>query len=171
MDKVKVTQDTLYEYMLAHDIKITRLAELMNRGIDVVTSCFKHNRNWHGHPRRFNAEHIELINKALPILADELRNRMLTFGSSQIHSSKKGYTYDPALIEPLKDLGQYLNITGMLRRVLGWSAAKKNSILSRSTGRLYGNITKQDAERINTEILSIAAVLSSYELVVDGDKL
>ena len=167
MDKIKVTQDTLYEYMLAHDLKLTRLAELIERAPEVVMSCFKHHKNWHGNPRSFNPEHLVLINQALPILAGELRARVLRFGSPQVHTSKWGKTYDPALVESIKDLGVYINITGMLARVLGWGSAKKCSILSRPTGNMYGNISKQDAERINIEILSISAVLDSYELVLN----
>ena len=169
MDKIKVTQDTLYEYIQAHDVKLSRLAELMDRVPEVVISCFNHNKNQHGNPRSFNAEHADLINQALPRLAHELRKCVLKFGSPQVHTSKKGHTYDPALVEPIKDLGVYLNITAMLQRVLGWSAAKKSSILSRPTGKLYGNISNVDAVAINTEILSIAAVLDSYELEIDND--
>ena len=54
MEKVKVTQDTLYEYILAHDVKLTRLAEMIGRAPEVVMSCFKHHNDWHGRPRRFN---------------------------------------------------------------------------------------------------------------------
>lgn len=167
MEKVKVTQDTLYEYILAHDVKMTRLAEMINRAPEVVISCFKHHNDWHGRPRRFNAEHIALINKALPMLADELRQRLLKFGSDQTYTNKWGNTYDPALVQPMKDLGKYLNITSLTERLLGWSKGKKTAVISRPISKIYGNISKADVVAINNEILAVSGVLSSYEVVAD----
>ena len=168
MEKIKVTQDTLYEYMQAHDIKLTRLAELIGRAPEVVMSCFKHHNNWHGNARSFNAEHVALINEALPRLAAELRARVLTFGSPQVHE-RRGKKYDPALVEPMKDLGRYVNITALTNRLLGWSYGKKCAILSRPHGRVFGNITEQDVVEINNEILAVAGVLGSYELTINTD--
>lgn len=167
MEKVKVTQDTLYEYILAHDVKMTRLAEMIHRAPEVVMSCFKHHNDWHGRPRRFNAEHIALINEALPRLADELRQRLLKFGSDQTYTNKWGNTYDPALVEPMKDLGKYLNIMSLTERLLGWSKGKKTAVISRPLSKIYGNISKADVVAINNEILAVAGVLSSYEVVAE----
>ena len=60
--KIQVTQDTLYEYLLAHDVKLSRLAELIGKSREVVFSCFKHHKDPRGKPRRFSAENIEAIN-------------------------------------------------------------------------------------------------------------
>lgn len=169
MDKIKVSQDTLYQYLLAHDVKLTRLAELINRAPEVVMSCFKHHNDWHGRPRKFNAEHIALINQALPQLANELRARLMKFGSDQMFTNKWGNTYDPALMEPIKDLGKYLNITGLMTRVCGWTQGKKSAVLSRTVSKIYGNISEQDMIAINNELLAVAGVLGSYEVVSDGN--
>jgi hypothetical protein len=169
MTKAKITQDALYEFMLAHNMIFTRLGELIGRDVHVVTSRFMHREDRHGNRLNLNSEHIELINKALPVLADKLYSCVLTFGSSQVYTSKHYHTYDPALVDPLKEIGKYINITRMLKRILGWSVPKINVILSQSCGPSYGHITRQDAERINIEILAIAGVLSNCELVMDGD--
>lgn len=169
MDKIKVSQDTLYEYMTAHDVKMTRLAELIGRTPEVVFSCFKHHKNYHGNPRSFNAEHIALINKALPQVASELRRRLLKFGSSEAYTNSRGVKYDPALVAPMKELGEYLNITGVLTRVCGWTKGKKSAVLTSPASKLYGCISEQDVIAINNEVLSVAAVLGSYEVVVDEE--
>lgn len=169
MNKTKVTQDTLYEYLLAHDVILARLAELSHIDQNVVLSCFKHHNNWHGNPRRFNAEHISAINQALPLLADELRSRLLIFGSTQTFTNRRGKTYDPALVEPMKELGKYLNVMSMTKRLLGWSMLKKNNVLSNTASNMYGNISQADTVTINAEILSVAGVLDCYEVVADGD--
>lgn len=165
MEKIQITQDALYEYLLAHDVKLSRLAEMIGVVPEVVLSCFKHHCDWHGHPRKFNVGHIAAINEALPRLADELRGRLLQFGSDHTYTNKWGSTYDPALVEPLKELGKYLNLAGLLTRLLGWSSGKKGAVLSRPNGKMYGCISQKDVTIINTEVLSIAGVLASYELV------
>lgn len=166
MEKVQVSQDTLYEYMLAHDVKIVRLAEMMGKDPDTVSSCFKHRKDVHGEPRSFNASNIKKINELLPLLASELRSCLLSFGSPQTFTNKHGRTYDPGLVEPIKALGRYLNITGLVFRVFGWNKYKKGSVLANKASVVYGNISQADAIAINNEILSIAGVLDSYEVVL-----
>jgi len=169
MDKIKVSQDTLYQYLLAHDVKLTRLAEMIGRAPEVVMSCFKHHKDWHGRPRKFNAEHIALINQALPQLANELRARLLMFGSPETYKNNRGVKYDPALVEPMKELGEFLNITGIVTRVCGWSKGKKSAVLTSPASKLYGCISEQDVISINNEVLAVAGVLGSYEVVADGN--
>lgn len=171
MDKIKVTQDTLYEYILAHNIKLSRLAELMGlKKPEVVMSCFKHHKDRHGRPRKFNADHIAAINQALPVIAGELQARLLTFGSAQAYTNKWGNTYDPALIDQLNDLGKYLNITALVMRLLGWTKGKKSAVFCQPSSKAYGTISEADMIAINNEILSIIGVLTSYEVIINSDK-
>lgn len=170
MDKIKVTQDELYQYLQDHNVKILRLSELMGTGDTMVTSCFKHSLDRMGVPRNFTAKSVELINQALPKLAAELRSSLLYYGSAQAYTNQHGREYDPGQIEPIKALGRYLNITGLTHRLLGWSANKKSSVLCRPKAINYGNITKSDVTIINTEILSIAGVLDSYQMMCNNYK-
>lgn len=167
MEKIKVNQDTLYQYMTDHDVKLVRLAELIGKSADVVTACFKHQKDMNGNPRSFSSRNIALINKALPQLAAELRSCILSFGSEHSYVSSRGVAYDPGLVEPVKRIGNYLNITAVVERLLGWTKSKKAAVLVFSK-KAYGHIAKEDADRINAELLSIAAVLESYEVVADG---
>lgn len=169
MGKIKISQETLYQYMLAHDIKVTRLAEQMGVSFSLVNSCFRHHKNRHGTPRSFRAEHLAAINEALPRIADELRELLLKFGSPRAYTSLRGTIFDPALVEQFKELGKYLNITGLAVRVLGWSKRKKNQVLVDSTSIVYGHISQADAIAVNNEVLSIIGALTSYEVVADTD--
>lgn len=170
MEKDQVTQDTLYEYLTDHNVILSRLAKLMKTDPEVVFSCFKHHKDWHGRPRKFNAKHIATINKTLPVLCSDLMARRLKFGSPSTYTNKRGSTYDPALVEPLKELGDYLNLSGLLPRLLGWSSGKMGAVMSRPNGKMYGCISQKDATIINTEILSIVGVLSSYEVIKDNKR-
>lgn len=165
MEKVQVTQEHLYDYILAHGVKLSRLAELMDKTPSAVISCFLHHKNMQGTPRYFNAKAAEQLNNALPVVAQELRGLVLRFGTDQKFTNKHGRTYDPGLLEPLKQIGQYMNLTAMLERVLGWNEEKKKATCTRKTSKVYGNISESDAIAINTELLSVAAVLDSYEVI------
>ena len=167
--KIQVTQDTLYEYMQAHDLKTARLAELIGKSPEMVISSFKHHNDKYGKPRSFTADHIASINQALPVIASELQARLLTFGSDQTFTNRRGATYDPALVEKIKEIGRYINITALVERLLGWNKGKKSAVLVQTTSKVYGAVSEADMITINNEILSIIGVLSSYELIADEE--
>lgn len=170
MEKIQVSQDVLYEYMLAHGMKMTPLAEMIGRAPEVVMSCFKHHNDWHGRPRKFNAEHIALINEALPKIAEDLRGMLITFGSDKVYRNQRGNEYDPACVDQIKRLGKYMTITDLVARVLGWSKGKKSAVLVQPSNKGYGTVSRADVQAINNELLSVAGVLGSYEVVIDADK-
>ena len=169
MKKVKVSQDKLYEYLTTHDVKLVRIAELMGKSLSVVSSCFLHHKSVHGTPRCFSVENIVLLNKALPQIAEELRQCLMTFGSEKTFKNSRGFTYDPALVAPMKLVGCYMNIGPLTERLLDWSRSKCKNILTDSHSLAYGNIMEADVVSINTELLSVAAVLDSYEVIPDED--
>ncbi|MBR5395801.1 MAG: hypothetical protein IK144_12095 [Bacteroidaceae bacterium] len=150
-----------------HNIKLVRIAEIMGVSEASVNSCFRHHNDVHGNPRSFTRYNIRKLNVALEQMADELRGCMLTFGSDRTFTNMRGSTYDPALIEPIKRIGNLLNLTALVSRVLGWNQNKKENTLVSPSSKNYGNISKADADRINAELLAVAGVLSSYEVVPD----
>ena len=167
--KVKMTQDALYKYLTDHDVKISRIAELMGLGPNCVISCFRHNNNSHGNPRYFSVENIQKLNEALPKLAMQLRFSLITFGSDKMYANRHGRVYDPGMIEPLNELGELMNLIGLTGRLLGWSKSKKMSVFSSPTSKAYGHITESDITTINTEIISVAGVLENIEVVPDDN--
>ena len=160
--KVKMTQDALYKYLTDHDVKISRIAELMGLGPNFVISCFRHNNNSHGNPRYFSMENIQKLNEALSKLAMQLRFSLITFGSDKMYTNRHG-----RLIEPLNELGELMNLIGLTGRLLGWSKFKKMSVFSSPTNKAYGHISESDIMAINTEIISVAGVLENIEVVPD----
>ena len=169
MEKVKVTQDVLYQYLNEHDVKLSRFAEVIGISPGMVMSSFKHHKDRYGKPRSFSTKNISLLNDALPVIAGELRTRQLVFGSDQVYTNRLHSTYDPALIKQIKELGKYINITSLTGRLLGWSKNKKSAVLVQSCSKAYGCISKDDVVAINNEILAVAGVLSSYEVVADDN--
>ena len=168
MEKIKVSQDFLYNYLIEHNFTISALGEMMGVSDSVVRACFLHTPNRHGKPQKFSESNIERLNKALPMIANELRGCLLTFGSDQTYTNLHGTTYDPALVDQIKNgMNKYFKLRGLLNRLLGWNVTKCRTTLSIIKSPVYGNITREDADHINAELLSVAGVLSSYEVVVD----
>lgn len=167
-EKVRVTQDALYQYLMEHNIKLVRLAELMGMSEASINVCFKHYLGTNGQPRVFTPDAIVSLNNALSAIARELRGSLLSFGSDQTYTNRRGKTYDPALVEPLKKVGTYINLTALVERVLEWNKRRKENILTTPASKIFGYISEEDVNRINAEILSIVGVLSSYEVVPDN---
>lgn len=168
MDKIKVTQDFLYQYLQEHNFTISSLGEIMGVSDSVVRACFLHIPNRHGNPQKFSASNIDRLNEALSVVSNELRRCLLTFGSNQMFTNQHGTTYDPALVGQIKNgINKYFKLRGLFERILGWNVTKCRTTLSIIKSPIYGNITREDADRINAELLSVAGVLSSYEVVAD----
>lgn len=165
--KIKMSQDTLYNFLLEHDVIISRLAELMGITPHTAISCFRHSKNIHGNPRYFTVENIGKLNKALCLISEELRNNIIMFGSDKLYTNKHGRTYDPGMIEPLNRLGRLVNITKMTGRLLGWKKSKKDSIFSTPVSKSYGNISESDVMMINAEVMSVAGILERTEIIPD----
>ena len=166
--KVQISQDTLYKYLTEHGVTVSRLAELMNTTAANINSCFLHHKNSDGSIRRFTSRNIPELNQALEKMAEDIRSRVLTFGSDQTFTNQRGNTYDPALVERMKnDVGYYFNLTALCEKVLGWKKSKKHNVLETISSKVYGYISQDDVNRINAELLSVAGVLSSYEVVPD----
>jgi len=169
--KLQVTSDTLYTYLTEHGVTITRLSEITGVSAPTINSCFLHHKMADGTPRRFTAKILEKLNAALVQMSADIRGCLLTFGSEQTFTNQRGKTYDPALVDAIKNgVGRYFNVNKLCENVLGWSKSKKHNVLETVTGRAYGCISKDDADRINAELLSVAAVLSSYEVVSGGEQ-
>lgn len=166
---MQMLQDDLYQYLTDHDVKLSRLAELMGKSLPVLNSAFRHHKNNAGYERNFSVENIALLNQSLPLLADELRQCLLTFGSDLTFTNKRGTTYDPALIEPIKQLGRYLNLVTLTERILGWNKTRKRNVLADTHSKVYGCISQFDMMTLNAELLSIAGVLEGTEVIPDDD--
>jgi len=162
--KIQVSQDILRDFIRDHDLKLVRLAELTGLSEASINVCFRHRKGTNGLPRTFTSQNIQKINEALPQIADALQGCILKFGGDTFDNNR-GKTYDRALVKPMKKLGEWFKLTALVKRILGWNQDKKEATLVSPSSKRYGCITKEDADRLNAELLSVAAVLSSYEVV------
>ncbi len=173
---LKITQDDLFKYLKGHDVKMSRVAEEMGMSTSTVSGCFLHSNNRHGNPQSFTVESIGKLNEALRVLSVKLSSCVLRFGTDKMHTNKHNRTYDPGMIEPINQLGEYLNITAVIERLLGWAKSKKRAVFCAPTSKAYGNISIEDVNAINMEIISIVSFFDSVEVVPnenasDGNEL
>ena len=170
MDKVKVTQDVLYQFIVEHNVNLSGIAREMQANPTMVAGCFKRNLDRHGKPRRFTPETLPRLNEAIDNFAARLLENLIQFGSEQTFTNKWGNTYDPGALPALKALSQFFNLTAFIIRVLGWNERKKNATMSAPSSAAYGCISKDDVNRINAELLAVAGVLANYEVVIVESK-
>jgi hypothetical protein len=169
MSKAKVSQDFLLNIIDERGVNVTTLAELMGMSATMVNGCFRHNKDAKGNPRNFPEKTLPKLNAALVAMADEMNKIQIPFGSSQTYTNQRGATYDPALVEPLKKIGEWMNLTALVERVLGWNQRKKENVLVTRSSKAYGTVSQADATAINNELLAVVGVLGSYEVVADGN--
>ena len=170
MEKIKVSSDTLYNYLVEHDFTISLLAEYMGVSGGSLAACFRHNLDILGRPRKFSVGHIKKLNDAIVRIAEDMRGHVLVFGGDKMFTNQQKSTYDPGLIEPIKrGVGKFFKLRTMAERVLGWNKGKWNNTLSAPSSKVYGNISRDDADRLNAELLAVAGMLSSYEVVADDE--
>ena len=169
--KATVTQDFLYEYLLGHDVNLSRLNELMGISNGTLMGCFRHNPDRHGKPMSFSADNVERLNGVLWRLAALMRQSVITFGSEQTYTNKRGTTYDPGAMPQIRALSRYFKLNTFCRRVLGWNLNKKEAILCAPSSNSYGCVCADDVARINAEILAVAGMLSGIEVVMTDANL
>ena len=169
MVKSKISQDTLYEYLKEHGISDSCIARHMGVRQCHVNSTFLHHKDNFGVPRKFSERMLPKLNNALWSIADELRQSVIEFGTDQMETNRLGTTYDPGTIPAIKNLSNYLNLTHLCKRVLGWSKERKDATLSGPSTKRYGHISADDVARINAELLSVAGMLSGIEVVADDN--
>lgn len=167
MDKIKVSQDFLYKYLQEHDISKVIISKKMGVSESIVGGSFRHALNRHGKPLKFSAANIVRLNNALMQISEELRNSVIPFGSDKMFTNQRGTVYDPGALDAIHNISNYFNMRSFMQRLLGWNKSKRDVVLSNRSSAVYGNITQDDVNRINAELLSIAGVLSSYEVVAD----
>lgn len=169
MDKITVSQEYLKTFLKDHHFINAALAKKMGVSEDIVSGCFNHKPNHHGKPLSFSRKNIELLNQALQQIADDLSGCKLEASDDEF-ATKSFINDDPAVIESLRRIGEYIRLRGLTNKVLGWNAKRCLNNISVNGPKPHVHISKEDAMRISVEIMSIAVTLAGYEVVFDGEE-
>ena len=169
MEKIKVSQDFLYQYLQEHNFTLSVIGKRMEVSNGILMGCFHHDLNRLGKPLSFSVKNIQRMNVALEQIANELRQCIITLENKDHHENSRGKTYYEGCVADFKRINEYFKLNGLTERILGWNNTKCRTTLFIENSPVYGNITEEDVNRINAELLAVAGVLSSYEVVPDGD--
>ena len=167
-EKIQISQDDLYQFLLEHNMIITRLGELIGLGIGSMSACFKHMLA-NGEPRYFTRQSIAKINEALPQIAFEVERRRVVFNMANNVGKQKKSAFDPGCVEQLKEVGQWFKVDALCQRVLGWKPVKSRKVLFAPSSTMYGHITPDDVRRVNEELMFVSFWLQRHEVVADND--
>lgn len=166
-EKIQISQDELYQFLLEHNMIITRLGELIGLGIGSMVGCFKHLLA-NGEPRYFTRQSIAKINEALPQIAFEVERRRVVFNMANNQGKKKKSMFDPGCVEQLREVGQWFKVDALCQRVLGWKPVKSRKVLFAPSSTMYGHITPDDVRRINEELMFVSYWMQRHEVVAKG---
>lgn len=168
MDKITVSQEYLKTFLKDHHFINAALAKKMGVSEGIVSGCFNRKLNRHGKPLSFSRKNIELLNQALQQIADDLSGCKLE-ASDDGFATKRFINDDPAVIESLRRIGEYIKLNWLTSKVLGWNNKKCINNIRLNGQKPYVHISKEDAVRISTEIMAIASTLAGWKVVHDGE--
>ena len=165
MDKIKVSQDELKRFLEAHHFVRVAIAKKMGVSESIVGDSFNHMINRHGKPMSFTKKNIELLNTALQQIAKELS--MSKLKCSDDGSTRRFINDDPAIIESLRKISEYIKLRGLTAKVLEWGTRKCESNINLKESNPRVHLKKEEIELINNEILTVAGTLANWEVVAD----
>lgn len=168
MDKIKVSQDELRTFLEGHHFINAALAKKMGVSEGIVSGCFRHDLNRHGKPLSFSRKNIDLLNQALQQIAEELSTCKLKCSNEEA-ATRRFINDDPAIIESLRKIGEYIRLNWLTANVLGWNQKKCLNNISLNGPKPHVHISKEEAGRVSTSIMSIASTLAGWEVVADKD--
>ena len=145
------------------------LSRYMGVSESIVRGCFKHDLTRHGKPLHFSDANLSKLNEALPRLAADIRACELHFGQGETFVNRCGREYDRSIAAQVKaGIGRIFSVKDIASRVLGWNELKCKSRLCSTGSVTYSNVERKDCDRLNDELIAIASVLESYEVVPDS---
>lgn len=155
-----------YEWLKESGIKLLPLAEASGIDRGTLSSLFNRNRNWRGSQRRFTPALVATLNEALPKLAGRLVRAHAYFDVSQAVTKRTG-CYDPSCMARLKEeVVPIIDTTTLAEKYLGWSRSKRNNVFVNRTSHVYGNITREDVQRINDTLDALAQTIMQFCIVM-----
>lgn len=167
MKKRQITTDYLYDYWKEQHLTITVLASKMGVSESIVRGCFQHKPNRHGKPLHFSKTNLKKLNAALEQIAQELHDSIISIENFNPVENQRGTVYYPDTAKTINRLSTYFNMKVMMYELLKWKGNKCYNVLTIENSPVYGNVTREEIDRINTKLSSIAGTLR--DLKVTGD--
>lgn len=164
--EVKIPVTKLKEYLNDVGIKVKTLADLSGINTQHLHKCLIGEvdaRN--GNVRTLSNENIAYLQEALHQLSLKLKYTFIFYNTDKEVCKKNGMRYCPDCVSQIKlQLAQYINILPFIQYALGWNRSKVRNVMDNKYGLAYGNISKDDCDRINITLAEMSARLDVFTL-------
>ena len=164
--EIRLSVTRLKDYLDEVGIKVTPLAELSGMTIQHLQKCLVgevDQRN--GAVRTMSDDNLAHLQEALHQLSLKLKYTFIYYNTDMEIEKRNGCRYCPDCVGQIKQqLSPYFSILAFMQYALGWNRNKVRNIMDMKTGTVYGNISRDDVNRINIKLAEIATRLDVFTL-------
>lgn len=165
--EIRIPITNLKDYLNEVGITVTALAELSGVNRLHLHKCMMgevDDRN--GAVRKMSDENLARVQAGLHQLSLQLKYRFIFYNSDQEVVKHNGGRYCPGCVEQIKEqLSPYMNILPFMQHSLGWSRSKIRNVINIKKSASYGNICRNDVDRINVTLAEVATRLDVFTLI------
>lgn len=165
--QIKITVNRLKDYLDEAGIKVVGLARLscLNpQHLSKALCATPEGKN--AVPTTLSQHHLELLEEGLHQLSDALRNTFIIYNVEQEVVKAGGRRYCPGCVEQIKEkLSPYVMVQPFVCAALGWNRSKYQNVMAIKKGIAYGNISREDCERINVRLAEVSARLHLFSFI------
>lgn len=159
--EIRIPIIRLKEYIGEFGITVTCLAELSGIKRLHLSKCMSGEVDERsGRKRTMSDENMGRLQESLHQLSLKLRYTFILYNTDKEVVKRNGSRYCPDCVAQIKSqLSPYLNILPFVQHCLGWNRSKVRNVIDNKKSIIYGNISKDDVNRINIILREIATRL------------
>lgn len=163
---IKLPVIRLKGYLNEIGIPVTVLAEMADINPVHLHKCLAgevDERN--GSVRILSEDNVARLQEALHQFSLRLKYIFIFYNTDKEVHKRNGRCYCPDCVEQIKtQLASSLNILQFMHYALGWNRSKVRNVMDFKNSTAYGNISRDDVDRINVTLAEIATRLELFTL-------
>lgn len=157
---IRIPVTKLKEYLADVGIAVTTLADLAGINPIHLHKCLSgevDGRN--GTVRTMSAGNVERLQDALHEMSLKLKYLFILYNDDLEVVKQGGRRYCPDCVEQIRtQLSPLVSVLPFLQTALGWNRSKVRNVMDKKS-IVYGNITRDDVDRINLKLAETATRL------------
>lgn len=167
--EIKLPVARLKGYLNEVGIPVTVLAELADINPGHLYKCLAGEVDERsGAVRTLSDKNVERLQEALHQLSLRLKYIFIFYNTDKEVRKRNGRCYCPDCVEQIKtQLAPSLSVLPFMQYALGWNRSKVRNVMDFKNSIAYGNISRDDVDRINVTLTEVAARLDIFTLTKD----
>lgn len=167
--EIKLPVKKLKGYLNEVGIPVKVLAEMADINPVHLYKCLAgevDERN--GSVRTLSDENVARLQEALHQFSLRLKYIFIFYNTDKEVRKRNGRCYCPDCVEQIKtQLAPSLSILPFMHYALGWNRSKVRNVMDFKNSIAYGNISRDDVDRINVTLAEVATRLDIFILIKD----